>query len=129
MLKRFYYPEYIILFILCLIFYAFMHFYSTNAFEGVQTIEIVRRIILLRTVFSFIFALLLGYIGVKMTGHIWPATLVHAVVVTGMLSIDLSLAEITQDWMLVFIIVGIVASVTALGGGLTLAYYWFRTRR
>ncbi len=129
MFKRLFYPEFIILFALCLIFYTFMHFYSATALEGVNNIEIFRKIILLRTIFSFIFAVLLGFIGVKITGHIWPAALVHAITVGIMLSMDLSLAEISQDWMLVLIIVSIVASITALGGGLTLAYYWLRTRR
>ncbi len=129
MFKRLYNPEFIILFILCFIFYGALHFYASNAMDGVKTIEVVRRVMLLRTIFSFVFAALLGFIGVKMTGQVWPATLVHAFVVAIMLSLDLSITEMMQDWMLVLIIVGIVASITALGGGLTLAYYWFRMRR
>ncbi len=129
MFKKFHYSEFIILFLLCLIFYSVLHFYASNAMEGTKTIIVLRRVMLLRTIFSFVFAALLGFIGVKITGHVWPAAIVHALVVAGMLSMDLSMAEITKDWMLVLMIVAIVASITALGGGLTLAYYWFRTRR
>ncbi len=128
-LNRINYAEFIILFVLCLIFYSALNYYADVALEGTKTIILVRRVLLLRLIFSVTFALLLGFIGVKISGHVWPATLVHAVVVTGMLLFDLSLNELRADWMLIVLIVGTVASITALGGGLTLAYYWLRTRR
>ncbi len=129
MFKRIYYSEYIILFFLCFIFYTAMHYYSTSALEGVKTIHIVRNVMLLRTIFCVAFAIFLGFIGVKMTGHTWPAALVHGVAVMSMLAMDFSLKELLADWMLVLIIVSVTSSITALAGGLTLGYYWLRSRR
>ncbi len=123
------YFEFIILFLLCIIFYAAMDYYSNNALELAKTLPVLRKVMLLRIIFSVAFATLLGFIGVKITGHTWPAALVHAVVVASMLLMDFSIQELLADWMLALLLIGGTASITALAGGLTLSYYWLRNRR
>ncbi len=129
MLRRFNYPEFIILFLLCLVFYTAMHYYSSSVLDGVKSIELVRKVMFLRLIFSVSFAILLGVIGVKLSGHIWPAALVHGAVVAGMLIMDFSLKELMADWILVLMLVGTVASISALSGALMLGYYWLRSKR
>ncbi len=106
-----------------------MHYYSNSALEGVVSIHIVRNVVLLRMIFNISFAILLGVIGFKIAGRVWPAAFVHGIVVIAMLIIDTSIKEILNDWMLAVLIAGTTASITALAGGLTLAYYWFRMKK
>ncbi len=129
MFNRFYRPEYIVLFALCTIFYVAMDYYSSSVLDGAKNMMVIRDVMRLRIIFSVGFAILLGFMGFKITGHVWPAALVHGLVVACMLVIDLSLNELLADWMLALWLIAIPASITALSGGLALGYYWIRSKR
>ncbi len=116
------------LFLLGIVFYVAMHYFSQGALDKAQTEQALFQIMFLRAAFSILFAMLLGFMGVKMTGHVWPAILVHCILVLGILTIDMSIAELVQDWEITLLIVATVGSITGIAGGLTLGIMWFRQR-
>ncbi len=110
------------------IFYTAMHFYANSALDGQVTAVLIERVFALRMLFSAIFCFLLGYMGVKLTGHVWPAMVAHAVAVTALLLVDLSLEQIMQEWEISLLIIASVASLTGVAGGLSLGLLWLRMK-
>ncbi len=122
-----------ILFGLSIIFYGALHYYASHALEQVEqtqkmSIVLFDRILALRMFLSGLFALLIGYIGVKLTGHVWPAMLVHTITVAGLLLIDLPFKTIVQHYDITFLILSAVAAITGIAGGITLGIFWLRMR-
>ncbi len=122
-----------ILFGLSVIFYGALHYYASHALEQAEqtqkmNVVLFDRILALRMFLSGLFALLIGYIGVKLTGHVWPAMLVHTITVAGLLLIDLPFKIIIQHYDITFLILSAVAAATGISGGITLGIFWLRTR-
>ncbi len=118
----------IVLVALCLIFYTAMHFYAKSALEGVHTEDAVYHILQLRVIFSLFFSLLLGFLGVKMSGHVWPAMLAHTLVVALMLLIDIPWQQLTTHWDITFLILALIAGVTGAASALTYGIFWLLHR-
>ncbi len=119
--------------ILCMlsaIFYTILHFYAVNALQDAPqvTVALVDKIASLRMLFSGLFCVFLGYIGVRLSGHIWPAMLVHTVVVFVLLALDLSLSQMWQHWQITLLILAAVAAITGLASTLTLGLFWFKMK-
>ncbi len=122
-----------ILFILSIIFYSALQYYASTALSeaeqaGKVSVALHDRLLALRMMLSGIFCLLMGYMGVKLTGHIWPAVLVHSLVVAGLLVIDLPLTIIISNYDITLLILGAVAGITGLAGALTLGILWLSSR-
>ncbi len=119
-----------ILLVLSGVFYTVMHFYATGAMsdEATLTPALMERVLALRMVFSGAFCMLLGYMGVKLTGHVWPAMLVHTLAVAVLLLVDLPLEQVLQDWDISLLILASVASLTGVAGGLSLGILWLRMK-
>ncbi len=119
-----------ILSMLCIIFYSAMHYYALSALEDVPQVSmaLVNELVNLRMLSSACFCVLLGYIGVKLSGHVWPAMLVHTLTVIVLLSIDFSFQEIMKDWQITLFIVASVASLTGLASTFTLFIFWIKRR-
>ncbi len=119
-----------ILTMLSCIFYAALHYYATSALENAPqvTVAFLDKIVTLRMFFSGLFCLLLGYLGVKLSGHIWPAMLVHTLVVFGLLVWDLPLAQMWQHWEITLLILAAVAALTGIASALTLGLFWLKMK-
>ncbi len=119
-----------ILSMLCIIFYSAMHYYSVSALEDAPQVNIalVNELVNIRMFSSACFCVLLGYLGVKLSGHVWPAMLVHTLAVTVLLIIDLSLQEILKEWQITLLILASVASLTGLTSAFTLFIFWMKIR-
>ncbi len=127
LLSRF--SEFFVLFLLCAIFYAVVQFSAGAALEKVTTPQAIEHITFLRIVASGIFALFLGIMGVKISMRIWPAVFVHSFVVSAMLAFDIPLDMLITNWNITLFIIGLMAGLTGVSGGLYLGYLWFRYRR
>ncbi len=118
----------VILLVLCAIFYVMLHYYAISTLEGVTSVAVMEKVMALRMIFSGAFCMLLGYMGVKLTGHVWPAMLVHTSVVLGLLLVDIPVMQMVQNWQLTLLILASVASLTGVAGGLTLGIFWLRMK-
>ncbi len=119
-----------VLFVLSAIFYTVMHFYAANILQDSAqvTAAMVEHVLSLRMLFSGVFCVLLGYMGVKLTGHVWPAMVVHTCAVAVMLCIDLPLEQVLGHWDISLLILITVASLTGVAGGLALGLMWLRMK-
>ncbi len=118
----------VILLVVSAIFYTAMQYYAGHALEGKPTMALIERVMALRMFFSGIFCMLLGYMGVKLTGHVWPAMVAHSVVVIGLLLIDIPLEQMVQNWEITLLIVAGVAALTGVAGGISLGIFWLRMK-
>ncbi len=118
----------IVLGALCLVFYTAMHFYAQSAMEAAQGEEAVYHVLQLRVIFSLLFSVLLGFLGVKMSGHVWPAMLAHTLVVALMLLLDIPWEQLTAHWDITLLILGLIAGVTGVASGITLGIFWLLHR-
>ncbi len=118
----------LILAALCGIFYTVLYFYTQSALEDAQTKGAVQYILQLRATFSFFFSLLLGFVGVKLSGHILPAMLVHTVIVATMLLIDVSWQQLVAEWELSLLILATIAGITGVASAVTLCIFWLMHR-
>ncbi len=138
MLKRFFqyaslylWTPTVILFVICAIFYTALHFYASSAMDQANltqkmSVALLDKILALRMLLCGIFCLLIGYMGVKLTGHILPATIAHTCTVAALLLVDLSFNTTITHYDITLLILGCVAAVTALAGAATLAFFWLR---
>ncbi len=118
----------VILGVLCAIFYSALYYYGSSVLDGTTNIALIERVMALRMTFSGAFCVLLGYIGVKLTGHVWPAMVVHTLAVSGLLLMDVSFASMVQNWDITLLILSGVAALTGVAGGLSLALLWLRMK-
>ena len=77
----------------------------------------MQRLLVLRAGFTLLFCLLLGIFGLRVTGRVWAAALVHGAGVAFMLAQDVPAALLLAHWP---VAVGIVLLVALL----TLAASW-----
>ncbi len=119
-----------ILLALSAIFYTVMHFYASSALEESASLSagLVEHVLALRMLMSGVFCMLLGYMGVKLTGHVWPAMVAHTLVVAVLLVVDLPLEQVLHDWDISLLILAAVASLTGVAGGLSLGILWLRMK-
>ncbi len=110
------------------IFYTVMHFYAASALEGNPSSALVEKILSLRMLFSGVFCIMLGYLGVKLSGHVWPAVVVHTGVVAALLLFDIPLEQVVQHWDITLLVLASVASLTGVAGGFTLVLFWLRMK-
>ncbi len=120
----------LLLVLLCVIFYAALQYYTHNTLNSVGQVSValLDKLLALRMFLSGLFCLLLGYMGVKLSGQVWPAVLIHCLVVIAILCIDLSPAQIIAHWDITLLILSAVAALTGVAGGLTLGLFWLRMR-
>ncbi len=123
------FSEFFVLFLICAIFYTVLHVSAGAALEKTNTTQAVETISFLRIVASGIFALFLGIMGVKISMRVWPAVFVHSFVVSAMLAFDIPLDKLIIDWNITLFIIGLMAGLTGVSGGLYLGYLWFKHRR
>ncbi len=123
-----------ILFIMSAIFYTAIHFYTNYAIQnaGTQTPEVLasflERLLALRMILSGCFCILIGFISVKLSGHVWPGVLIHTLVVLIIMLLDLPLEQMLTHWDITLLILATVTSITGVSGGLTLAFFWLRMK-
>ncbi len=110
------------------IFYTVMHFYASGVLAGTSSVPLLEKVLALRMIFSGVFCVMLGYLGVKLTGHVWPAMVVHTGVVAALLLLDIPLEQVVQHWDISVLVLASVASLTGVAGGLTLGLFWLRMK-
>ncbi len=118
-----------VLFLLCAVFYTFVHFSAAAAIDKATNIQMLEQITLLRLGASAVFALFLGFVGVKISGRLWPPIFVHSAVVSAMLALDVPFEQLMHNWQITFFIVGLMASLTGVSGGAYLFFLWYKLRR
>lgn len=113
--------------LLCALFYAAMNYYAGNALDsidGLQTLSasgqqlglaVYQRVLAVRALFSVLFCVLLGVLGWRVTGKLWPAAAVHAVAVIVMLWQAIPQEELLENWWLALGIAAMVGLFTLAG--------------
>ncbi len=118
----------VILTVICVIFYTVLQYYATSVLGETSNAALIERVMALRMLFSGLFCLLLGFMGVKLTGHVWPAVLVHTAAVLLLLLLDIPWNTMVQEWEITALILAAVAALTGVAGGITLALVWLRIK-
>lgn len=118
------FPALFLLGIMCLIFYAALDYYAGGALNTIHSPSGFERIMVLRAGFSVLFSVLLGVVGAKITGKIWPATMVHLVAVSFMLCMDMGIEQMLADWDISLILLGGMGTITALASAGSLFSRW-----
>ncbi len=118
----------VILTVICAIFYTILQYYAASVLGETNNIALIERVMALRMLFSGLFCVLLGFMGVKLTGHVWPAVLVHTAAVLVLLLLDIPWNTIVQDWEITALILAAVAALTGVAGGITLTVVWLRIK-
>lgn len=113
--------------LLCALFYAAMNYYAGNVLDNIgdlQTLSAVgqqmglaayQRVMAVRALFSVLFCVLLGVLGWRVTGRLWPAALVHTAGVLIMLWEAIPQDMLLENWWLALCIAAVVGLIT-LGG-------------
>lgn len=98
---------------LCLCFYSVLYLCTGGA---AQTLASPTRV-LLSAGFCLLFCLLLGGLGLRVTGRYWPAPVLHTAVAALLLGRDVPLAALQQDWDIALMLLATVYATTLLGAG------------
>lgn len=113
--------------LLCALFYAALNYYSGNAANAIEDLQMVPaagqrlseaalgRLLALRALFTLLFCLLLGFMGYRATRRLWPAAAVHTGAVVFMLWQDVPQALLLDNVPLVLALAGAVALLTLAG--------------
>ena len=113
--------------LLCALFYAALNYYSGNALSSIDDIQLLpvdgprmsaaalQRLLALRAAFTVLFCLLLGFMGHRVTGKLWPAPLVHAVAAGIMLWQEVPQAILLDNIPLALGLMAVVGVLTLAG--------------